>query len=783
MALEAFLDAMGPAAAPIVPRGTSGLDAQREADRRRIIQGEMDNATDPETKAGLARELGRLPGQPAANDAGPLSGALRALSEETPEAPTAAPKTASRAPAGQNYGGGVPPIEAGLHWLTGGIGTAVGGWRSLLGNALGEEGATEAGQKLAQDMTYDPRTVGGKRIVEIPGQVAGKVISAADRWGATHGAPEAGSNVAHASTKIGDFGYEVGSKIDRAIGSGVPAAAPLLGAIGATAPAAVATALGLGGKAGAAGELTVADRTAAAANGNARVRGPAAPVESAMDRGRGTESGPGPTERPVLGGGAAVANANPYPVFRDEEAARGAFPVVKLSKSPTNVPASEQAARAKVVTEIGLDRARTGVITGNEDTLRSEHALAKAADTSPEGAVLKQQIAGEQKALSDYAEKRVTATGAMSQLTDDYARGQFLHAGMAGEEGIKDFITQQKRAIYDEARAKTGDNPVAAANIESLTNSPQFKAELKVRGLKDFTDGLNDLIDVHRTTGFEGAAPNSIASMEKLRQSLNAQWTPQNKWAIGRAIEAIDNDAALAGGPGLYERGRAIHAAEKQLYGSKGISTIFGDLDANGIQLGTDFEKIPQKLNALPQDQWNHIYETVNSVANGHIPGMPMLEVPEHLRFVAEKMRAEMAGSLAREVHQAGAANVGTWNSNAANKIMNARARKISIAMPPEEQAAFHTLNYGGQIMPGAHSYEGAAQQARRLGTLESKLPVIGAVAGETIGSVLGAPGIGTAAGHLVGEKLQGMSSSRRMLNAARKQDAQMESNAKLGKQ
>lgn len=97
MALEAFLDAMGPAAAPVVPRGT-GLDAQREADRRRIIQGEMDNATDPETKAGLARELGRLPGQPAANDAGPLSGALRALSEATPTAPVAAPVMAPAQP-------------------------------------------------------------------------------------------------------------------------------------------------------------------------------------------------------------------------------------------------------------------------------------------------------------------------------------------------------------------------------------------------------------------------------------------------------------------------------------------------------------------------------------------------------------------------------------------------------------------------------------------------------------------------------------------------------------
>lgn len=95
MALEGFFSAVEPVTArpATVSRGTP-LDAQREADRRRIIQDEMNNATDPETKAGLARELGRLPGQSAANDAGPLSGALRALGEETPGAPVVAPVAA-----------------------------------------------------------------------------------------------------------------------------------------------------------------------------------------------------------------------------------------------------------------------------------------------------------------------------------------------------------------------------------------------------------------------------------------------------------------------------------------------------------------------------------------------------------------------------------------------------------------------------------------------------------------------------------------------------------------
>jgi hypothetical protein len=199
------------------------------------------------------------------------------------------------------------------------------------------------------------------------------------------------------------------------------------------------------------------------------------------------------------------------------------------------------------------------------------------------------------------------------------------------------------------------------------------------------------------------------------------------------------------------------------------------------VQTGTAYEQIPQKLNNMPFDQWRHVYDTLDQVSQGRIPGPAGLGAPADLQTAAAQAKNELAGSLAREVQTAGARNAGAWNANAANNVLNARAQKLGVAMDPEEQQAFHTLNYGGQFMPNTLSYEGAAQQARRMGQaglLERTLPQVGA----TIGGAVPIPG-GTWAGGKAGEWAAGKISLRRLMNQARDLDAQMESNAKLGNQ
>jgi hypothetical protein len=485
--------------------------------------------------------------------------------------------------------------------------------------------------------------------------------------------------------------------------------------------------------------------------------------------------------RELKGVGAAKAEHNPYTPFVNEEHARGGdFPMVKLSNGSRDVPAPEQQTRAQIAREIlGTDQVRTGVVTGNENTLRNEVTLAKKPEQTLEGQLLKDQIAVEQQALSNYAQNIIRDTGADEVLANNYERGERINHAAVGEEGIGGFIQNEKRRIYEQARQQVGDNPVEASNLKRIINSPQFEAELKLKGIKDFTSGINDLIQMHETAGFEGTAPGSIAGLEALRQSLNRGWTPQNSHFVGRVIRAIDNDIASAGGPGLYEQARNLHAAEKTLFGSKGIKTLFGEIDPNGVQTATSFDQITKKLNSMPFDEWRHVFDTFDRISRGTVTEKGVtLNIPKELQQAAESAKREILGSLAREVYEQGAQNAGVWNYNAANKTMNARSKKMEYAFDPETLKKMHTLNYGGHIMPGMHGYEGAALQAERvkgLGTRLLELPVRAAK-----GMAASVPFFGGAV-PAVSETLAENARTRALNRAALETRRKMRENAKLG--
>ena len=161
--------------------------------------------------------------------------------------------------------------------------------------------------------------------------------------------------------------------------------------------------------------------------------------------------------------GAAKVTTNPYPKFTGQETGKGGeFPMVKLSNISKDVSPKEQQTRAQIATEIlgNKDAVRSGVVTGNEDTLRNEHTEAKSANQTPKAQVLREQIANEQNALSNYAQKRIENTGASPTLTSDYERGQAINDAFAGDQGLTGFFKTEKNRLYDEARAKVGENTI-----------------------------------------------------------------------------------------------------------------------------------------------------------------------------------------------------------------------------------------------------------------------------------------------------------------------------------
>ena len=494
--------------------------------------------------------------------------------------------------------------------------------------------------------------------------------------------------------------------------------------------------------------------------------------------------------------------ANPYfGKFTGEERVRGQFPQIKESKMANDVPESEQSFRAQVVTEIlGDQNVRPGVITGNEQTLRNEYAMAKKAGDTPAGVILRDKIAQEQNALSNYALARVEQSGANPNLISSNERGTVINNFFSGKTepgqtptSLTGFFATEKRRLYDEARDKVGANPITTTNVDQLLQNPQFLAGLKLTGNEKVASGAKDLIQLAKTVGFEDQfnqfhAPNTIGAWDAVGKWLNSNWTKENAKVIRTIKKAIDDDIASAGGQGLIKRADQLHQMEKDILGSKGIKTIFGEIDSNGVETGRPLDTLPKNLNELPFSQWKHIYDTADKLTKGTLTGpidpktkQPKwtITVPEEVKISAQQAKNEMLGSIAREVYESGAGKAGAWNQNSTNKVLNARADKIRYAFPIEEQKAFNKLNYGGYFMPGVHSYEGAALQERRLGLIEKNLPRIGMAVGGTVGTAISGPGAGSAIGAYIGEQIGTRKQTKKAIKAEQKRAQQLESEMK----
>ncbi len=475
--------------------------------------------------------------------------------------------------------------------------------------------------------------------------------------------------------------------------------------------------------------------------------------------------------------GAAQVNPASF-TLTGQETGRGSpwFPQVKLAKNARDVPDDEQSTRAQIVREVLNDSGeeagiRTGVLTGNEQTLRSEYQAAKNPNQSPANSLMADQIAAEQRALPKFAQQRIDATGADPTLTNDYQRGETINNAFYGQEGLKKYLDQQKAKIYQAALEKNGNDRIPIDTTEDMFKDPQFAAGAKLMKHEGVVSGAQDLLTLAKNVGFRDPitgvqyAPGSVAAYQAVTKALNKGWTPENSVTIARINQTINQDIAKSGGGDLYRLGNSIHQLDKNLLSdSSGISDVFGAVDPNGIQTAKDFESIPKTLNNMPMDQWRHIHDTLDTLSRGHLRGAPegMDPIPLELQQAATRAKAEMHGSLAREVYANGAGNGGGWNANAANKTLNGRVgQKILDAFAPDEIGKFQTLNAAGHIMPGAHPYEGAGAQTARMsgepGFIESYAPR----AGVLLGAKTTIPGAHLV-GEKIGEKVSGLTRSRR---------------------
>jgi len=624
---------------------------------------------------------------------------------------------------------GIP--EAALSTITGAVAMPVGAIAGILGGRLGQGPNVKATERVMEAGTYVPRTESGQEYLRSLGQLT----------------------------------------------SGLPAFVPAVGQAGQVAQ---------GFNALAARAVPTAQRVAQTVQ-NALVRTPetqtiqpstfpaALPISPAV---------------PAASVGAQRAKNNPFSGITGEETSRGNFPSVKQSKTSADVAVPEQETRATIAAEIlgDVNRIRPGVLTGNENTLRTEYTEAKMPQPTPSGELLKRQLADEQTALSRYAQQRVQNSGASPTLMNPYERGERINSALFPTNPIEDpyqgltgAFNLEKRNLYNEVKSKVGANPIESSHVSDLLKDQQFRAGLGLKGNEGVASSAEKLINLARTTGFRDEsgvthAPNTVDAWVAVQKSLNKDWTPDNAGVIKRINEAIEKDIGAAGGIELLKKADNLHRVQKTLFESKGIKDLFGSVDPNGVQTGVDFERIPQRMNSMPFDQWRHIYDLVDSVANGRIPKSPDFVVSPELQQAAAAAKAEIKGNIAREIYESGSKRAGVWNAEDANKTMNARDQKIRHAFDPDEQRAFHVLNYGGYLMPGSHAYEGAELQKQRLSGIVGSLPTVG----QEAGALIPIPGAATA-GRFMGTKAQEFLGGRNELKRAQELEAKMTQNALLG--
>ncbi len=637
---------------------------------------------------------------------------------------------------------GIPGAMA--NWATGTVGTIASGWRGLIGIMSGEnpQDAVKSMRNVQSALTYTPSNPNAQAIISAPDKALGAIQAALNK--ATNS--EFGTDITHPGQAMGDLTYGI-------------TGSPLLASIATTLPTAAAAVYG---------------RNIAGADVKPISPNIAQISSGVVSAGKATEASD------LTGMGAATSTLSPNNM-EGLNYSRGQYPMLKYTQIAGPVSDADQTTRANIVAQIMSNpaRIRPGVVTGDMNDLRNEYELARAPNPTPAGALLKQHMADEQTGLNNYANNLLNSTGAHQSFINDYQRGNFLNDVLMGQDGLKGYIDSQKKNIYDQAMQTAGNQPVQMANLNALRANPQFSAELQLSGQKDFLGGMSNLIDMAQQQGFADAPAGSVAAMERLRQSLNRQWSPANKHFIGQAINAIDSDVASAGGPQLLQQARLIHSAEQTMFNSPGIKNLFGEVDPNGVQTATAYEKIPSKLTSMPDDQFNHIYNTFDSISKGFLPGSN-LPVPEDLQIAAQQAKNEISGSLVRDVTEAGQKNLGAWNANAANKVMNSHANKFTTVLSPDQLQQMDILNKGGQLMPSTLSYEGAAQQLRRLGNtglLENIAPTAGSMLGK-FSAIPGANFVGGMIGKSIGESMK----MNNLMQEARDLDLKMQDYAKLGR-
>lgn len=435
------------------------------------------------------------------------------------------------------------------------------------------------------------------------------------------------------------------------------------------------------------------------------------------------------------------------------------------------LPKEAQSTRRAILERVGIGDKRKSAVQGDAQAAATDYQTTKFDE--PAGRAMSAQFEHERDALSSFTQGLITKVGGSVGMDEDALinRGTTIARPF---DALREWFDQRQKQLYAQAQARSDElaangNPTAYTQlqgVDKLLRSPDFRNTLMARDQGNLLNAVQAQLDRFRETNPAGFTP---AGAEQFRQWLNQVWSPENRWAVGQLKGAVDDDVISTAGEDLYKQARAIRALKAQtLENPKGIASLFDADPMTPINRVTPFERIPDKIMALPAEQFENLVQTLK-------------QMPPELQPEAQAALGEVKGQLLNRMLKAGTETrsgrgAQVWRGEDVSQVLGRHAAKFRIAFAddPVLQAAIKDLNSAGQILRTDQGYPGAYAQAANMtkrGVGSSVVRQIGRAGGAAVGGALGNPltaAAGEMAGSAMGERAASAVDERSALKAIR---------------
>ncbi len=412
------------------------------------------------------------------------------------------------------------------------------------------------------------------------------------------------------------------------------------------------------------------------------------------------------------------------------------------------LPQAEQARRAAVLRAIGLDRVRASAVTGDAGAASTDFQTSRL--DSPAGLEMRNAIAGEKAAITNYAENIAQNTGgsAMNDQAAKLARGNTIVAPL---DAMKQYFDDQTSALYQTADARAQGVPTQLDNFRTalgddsmLTNSDRVHLQ---SGVNAYARKLGIMDD-------DGNVFANAQQAETMRKYLNENWSPQNSGMVGKLKDALDDDVTSAAGEDVYAQARAMRAQRAAtLDNPNGIANLMDASGPNSINRKVPIERIADTVTSMPVAQLGHVVDTLKNA-------------PDAIQPQAQAALAEIKAQYAHNVVDIGSKQAGQWNAKGVRQYLANNSARMAQVFEPNEMQQFGTLNDAGNILAKDQTYPGAFAQQQNLLRAGVAHGITTGMAGAG-GAIGGAPG--AALGSILGNKLAGKFNDAATLRATQK--------------